>query len=175
MIYAFTGKAGAGKSTAASMIQGAVRLNFKDALLKEIKQNFPTLLAELMIENAGKYKNTAEMLAAKPPVIRALLQNYGTEVRRGDNPNYWVDAWAENYEQNAGSYDITVDDVRFLNEAETVRHYGGVIIRIERPGIEEKMGHSSETEMDQIVPDHTIRASNHQELKTALQKIGLPV
>ena len=30
----------------------------------------------------------------KPKIVRELLQEYGTEVRRGDDPDYWVKAWS---------------------------------------------------------------------------------
>jgi adenylate kinase family enzyme len=151
MIIGFTGYKQSGKSTASAYIQektGAVRVNFKDALIAEVAQNFPTLLTEI-----AKVTDSKDLFTEKPPLMRALLQEYGTEVRRCDNPNYWVDKWLA----TAGEYpNVVVDDVRFLNEAKAVKDMGGTIVRIVRNDIVSTDSHSSETEMEQILVDHTI-------------------
>ena len=85
--------------------------------------------------------------------MRALMQNYGTEVRRGDNPEYWTQKWFYKVNQLDN---VVTDDVRFLNEAKGVKFFDGVIIRIIRSDITSTKGHLSETEMNQIEPDHTV-------------------
>lgn len=51
LILAFTGKKRHGKSTACEYIQekypNAVRVNFKDAMVREITEKFPNMLREL--------------------------------------------------------------------------------------------------------------------------------
>jgi dephospho-CoA kinase len=166
MIIGLTGKKQSGKSTAAEYIEKhhlAVRVNFKDGLVKELKEKFPKLLDEIItimdrLEYDGMNPWTVERLfKEKPPLVRALMQNFGTEVRRADDSDHWVNHWIDSTMMypNEG---IVVDDVRFLNEAEAVRALGGIIVRIERPEMDSSDTHISELEMDQIVPDAIIRA-----------------
>lgn len=152
MIIGLTGKKQSGKSTAAQYIKetyGAVRLNFKDGLIAELIQNFPDLLK--YYQHQYGVLDVEDLFIAKEPPIRFLMQNYGTEVRRHDNPHYWVDQWKLRATGN-----VVVDDVRFINEANAVKEKGGIIIRIERPDMESTDTHQSEMEMDSIIPDFTI-------------------
>lgn len=160
MIIAFTGKKQSGKSTACAYIKDAVRANFKDALIAEIKDNFPRLLDEIstIMEQHywdGKRWTMDRLFSEKPPLMRALLQNYGTEVRRKDHPEYWVNKWKDAVGEST-AVDIVCDDVRFLNEAEAVRSVGGIVVRIVREDLPTNDTHSSETEMDLIKADYTI-------------------
>jgi hypothetical protein len=159
MIIGLTGKKQNGKSTAAQYIAekyGFVRVNFKDALIAEIKQNFPKLLEE--IARTTDFKNGIEqaiddLFVTKPPLMRALLQNYGTEVRRRDHDDYWVVQWLKRASKEKN---VVVDDVRFLNEAQAVRDMGGSVIRIFREDYMNVDTHVSESEMDKIHPDYVI-------------------
>jgi hypothetical protein len=161
MIVGLTGKKRSGKSTAAEYIEkmGASRLNFKDALITEVAEGFPDLIdAIITTMNKLDYNGWAwtygRLVAEKPPLFRTLLQNYGTEVRRGDHPDYWVDQWIDDADYIDGH--IVADDVRFQNEAQAVWDKGGIIIKIERSDLEQNDSHVSETEMDHIAPDYTI-------------------
>jgi hypothetical protein len=91
----------------------------------------------------------------KPAVVRALLQNYGTEVRRAEDPDYWVDAWGQ-LASVLSNEDLVVDDVRFLNEAVAVKSVGGTLIRIVREDMASEDTHASETEQDSIEVDYTV-------------------
>jgi len=158
-----------GKSTAAKYLEdkyGFTRHNFKDAMVQEIKDNFPDLLKELEY-----YYNLTidELFIQKPPLMRALMQNYGTDVRRKDNRNYWTQQWFENLAIGK----TVADDVRFLNESEAVKLGGGIIIRLTRSDIETGGTHASETEQLEIVADHTIECNpgDHEALYRALDEI----
>lgn len=155
-LIALTGKKRSGKTLAASYLDtnyDFIKANFKDSLVEEVKRNFPELLVGLE-HTYGEDLET--LLAEKPPLMRSLLQNYGTNVRRHDDPNYWVTKWVGKVEPLLPEYDVVVDDVRFLNEAKAVKSLGGKIIRIEREGLTSNDTHISELEMDQITPDRTI-------------------
>ncbi len=173
MIIGFTGKAGSGKSTACQMVQDmledTIRINFKDALIAEIRQNFPLFLVML----ADKYDESIDWLFEnKPPEFRAFMQNYGTELRRGPNPEYWTEEW-EKTVLARNQFHVVTDDVRFLNEATMVKKHKGIVVRIVRTDITDTGSHSSETEMNQIEPDYTIEVAKgeHQKLKTILSGI----
>lgn len=59
-----------------------------------------------------------------------LLQWWGTEYRRSQNPNYWVDKLRSQLLGLSGVSIVT--DVRFYNEAELIRELGGFNIRVTR-------------------------------------------
>lgn len=186
MIIGLLGFKQVGKSTAAKHLEarGFVRINMKDALVAELKKNFPNLLEEIRREyiddefdgmEDGEILSIDGLFQYKPPLMRALMQNYGTEVRRGDKDSYWTDQW-ELSAGNSENRNIVVDDVRFKNEAEAVRHQGGILIRLTRPDITDGGTHKSETEQLEIVADHTIDcvAGEHGVLYNALDDIILP-
>jgi dephospho-CoA kinase len=158
MLIALTGKKQSGKTEAASYLvgRGFARINFKDSLIEELIEKFPDLLEEIhkITFSPGMNYEPRELFKQKTPLVRRLLQNYGTNVRRRDNEFYWVNRWVNKYLFSLNE-DVVVDDCRFLNEAETIRNQKGIIIRIERDSIS-KDSHISETEMDLIQPDFVI-------------------
>ncbi len=96
--------------------------------------------------------------------VRRILQWWGTEYRRAQDPDYWTKAWGREVETLAFEKRlILVDDVRFMNELNVIRDHGGLIVKIERPGFDGANNHSSETSLDgysawdgKIVNDDTI-------------------
>lgn len=163
-IIAFVAPKGYGKTTACNIIKDhyrAIQLNFKDALIKELKENFPDLLRELSsVYNLFE----EELFAMKPVLVRTLMQNYGTEVRRNDDPNYWVMQW----KLALASLDVPIvltDDVRFQNEYDAVRAYGGTLIRINRTDLMSDSTHQSETEQVGFECDYTVTTceGNHEQ------------
>lgn len=183
MIIGLIGFKQVGKSTAAKHLEGRgfIRINMKDALVAELRKNFPGLLEEMckiydrLQPFPDRFWTVDDLFEIKPPAMRALMQHYGTEVRRGDKDSYWTDQW-EDAVQKSGTQHVVVDDVRFLNEAEAVRHQGGILIRLVRPDITSGGTHASETEQLSIVADHTIEceAGGHGKLYAALDDIILP-
>lgn len=186
MIIGLVGFKQVGKSTAAKHLEekyNAKRINMKDALVAEIKKNFPDLLDAIveaefykadLRDDGTKYDIDIDWLFEnKPPLMRTLLQNYGTEVRRGDNDSYWTDRWEESVAQQNKHQLIVTDDVRFLNEAAVVQKRGGIIIRLTRPDIATGGMHASETEQLKIVADHVIECEqgDHAALYAALDKL----
>jgi len=160
MIIAFTGLKQSGKSTASKFLQnkhGFVRVNFKDAMIKEMKETFPDFLESLAKEHK---MSIDELFDQKPGNVRKFMQNYGTELRRGDDSDYWCVRW-----QKAATtclFDVVVDDCRFLNEASWINANDGKIIRIVKEGQVADDSHASETEMSEIIPDYTIYCPDGQ-------------
>ena len=112
--------------------------------------------------------------------VRRILQWWGTEYRRTQDPDYWTKAW----ERKVAQYDlqqvhILVDDVRFINELKTVQGLGGQIVKIERPGFVVAGNHASETSLDgydnwceEILNDGTLE--QFKEKVSALAESFLP-
>jgi hypothetical protein len=76
--------------------------------------------------------------------LRKLLQWWGTNYRRRQDPKYWLKA----YLRQIGPWDnIVTDDVRFINEATFIQELGGKLIKIERePSY--PSDHASERDLD---------------------------
>lgn len=81
--------------------------------------------------------------------VRRILQWWGTEYRRAQDPDYWTKAWGRKIEQlDLKGTLVLVDDVRFMNELNVIREHDGLIVKIERPGFDGANSHSSETSLD---------------------------
>ncbi|MET8111215.1 hypothetical protein [Streptomyces prasinus] len=93
------------------------------------------------------------------PEVRALLQRAGTEAgRKVLGADVWVDAL---FREHADAPALVVTDCRFPNEARAVVERGGVMIRVERPGVgpaRDKLGrvHESEVALDGWMYDHVL-------------------
>jgi hypothetical protein len=96
---------------------------------------------------------------------RQLAQTLGTEWGRAIDAALWLRLAEERMalmrEALLMSPDdgFVISDVRFPNEADWIRQRGGVVWRIERPGIEPVRTHASESGIDEIVPERVIRNS----------------
>ncbi len=89
--------------------------------------------------------------------VRRILQWWGTEYRRAEDPDYWTKAWTNKVESfDLNTIHILIDDVRFINELDTVRAENGLIIKIERPGFNGAGNHASETSLDAYADWHRV-------------------
>ena len=162
-IIAFTGLAGAGKSTAAAHLvskHGFQRVRFAGPL----KAMMAALgLTPNQIEGSEK-ETPCALLGGKTP--RHAMQQLGTEFGRNlIDKDLWIRAWQAALPATGN---VVVDDCRFPNEAAAIQAAGGIIVRIERPGAGTSAGyqHSSET--------HALKASltldnGHSEANLRLQ------
>lgn len=159
MLIGFIGKIGTGKTTASNYLvdnYGFTKHNFKDALDAELSKFFPDVL-EALASYEGIDKDEFMQYKPTPDTLRQLKQNYGTEVRRAENENYWVSKWIKKYETMFGD-NVCADDVRFINEVEAIKRMGGIIVRLECPDIKDTGSHESETALDEYRADVTITA-----------------
>jgi hypothetical protein len=185
MIIGVSGKIGAGKDAIAAHLvkqHGFQIVRFSDALKEEVLRIMPKTCTEIwkmyalndqirhvassplvplekildLVFGEPTEEDLRHMLwVTKPPIIRRLLQEWGTELRRNEDPNYWIWKWNERVRLTTG-VSVVVPDTRFLNEAAAVHLLGGVVLRVERPGL--PIGdHPSETDSDSMIFDHVIQ------------------
>lgn len=102
--------------------------------------------------------------------IRRLLQRLGTEGGRDIlGENTWVDATLNALDPDK-NYILT--DCRFLNEAQAVQQRGGLVVRINRPGVGPANSHSSETGLDSYEFDAIVyNDDDHDALRERLLRV----
>lgn len=121
----------------------------------------------------------------QPMTVRDFLQKLGTDaLRNGLHPNVWVNAlmadykgtdlgeWKSEkvYSENLPNWIIT--DVRFPNEAQAIKDKGGIIIRVDRPGVKPINNHLSEIGLDGWKFDYRIaNVSDIFSLKQTVEQI----
>lgn len=155
IVIGLTGRAGAGKSTAALYLtecRGFIRVPFAAPLKRMLRS-----LGLTDRETDGDLKETpSDILMGVTP--RHAMQTIGTEWGRHlIHPDLWIELWRRDAERlMAGGHSVVADDCRFPNEAATVRRIGGKIIAIRNnEAIDPAIGsHASETH--EIKPDAKI-------------------
>ncbi len=133
-ILGLAGKAGAGKDHTFKFMVDAhlgiignpqivVRVAYADGVREEIED---TLGADI------------ESLWQKPypDEIRRLLQWWGTEYRRAEDPDYWSKkgiAQAVSLAASPNVHLVVITDVRFANEADVIHEAGGLVYEVRAP------------------------------------------
>jgi hypothetical protein len=88
---------------------------------------------------------------------RKFLQFIGTEWARTINSNVWIDLLISN--SNKYNDNIYCTDLRFINEFESLKNNGWILVKIIRPHLYKQrigngeMGHVSEIELDNFGDD----------------------
>lgn len=107
---------------------------------------------------------------------RWVLQTWGTEYRRAQDPDYWVNRADERLMQiySAGAPGAVNVSVRFGNEYDWIRSCGGTLIRVERKATEcAEPEHASEHELDGRPFDVTLYNDESLEnLRAAVSFVG---
>jgi len=146
LLVGLVGRAGSGKDTAFCLIRDllrdkeVVRVAFGDEVKKELSTNTGV---------------SVDTIVAKKKYFRKKLQYWGTEYRRSQDENYWINKIKKEVDFLMGVSDLVViTDIRFSNEADFVKDRGGIIIKITSPENRLlKSGHLSEIGQASITPD----------------------
>jgi hypothetical protein len=180
ILVGVSGRSGHGKDAIASHLvarHGFQRLGWADALKDEVRTRLRETVKRITIldEVTGALNGIPDELRwhashdhdaswwdmrlhyaiyeNRSPIVRSLLQEFGTDVRRVDQADYWLDAWQRLAVERFGPLDtrrLVIPDTRFPNEAQRVRDLGGRLLRVTRPGYESvaARGHESESALD---------------------------
>lgn len=175
-LIGMTGRAGSGKTTAANWVLRnhgtANAMSFAGPLKSMTRELLRMALPKGEAEKAGTYISDPILKETPIPYLggltaRRIMQTLGTEWGRvALHPDFWVGIAAAKVERQLGStfkksdkvpLKIIFDDVRFANEADMIRAYGGVVVQVVRPDSDKPAdiaSHASEA-MD-FTPDITI-------------------
>lgn len=151
-LIGISGKARAGKD---SLARHLVRLGYRqDAFANGVKLVTATLAGEPISYYFDDVEKEAHCVNLGMTRRRAM-QNVGNTMREAIGPNVWIRPLLAAWEAS-GFQPTVVSDVRYPNEAATIRRAGGIIVRIERPdgtGLEgESAAHISEA----MLPDDLV-------------------
>lgn len=172
-IFGISGKAGAGKTEFAKkalLMYGGTRISLAAAVKQEVAAVLDGLGIAFSWSNLYGTQQDREELVDIPSgrcvalrvvggtvftwgrgdglTFRKLLQVWGTDYRRAQDPQYWVNKVRQQIKDTEGL--IFVDDIRFPDEAKMILNMCGALIRVDRPGGPRinSPWHESETALD---------------------------
>ncbi|PWG61732.1 hypothetical protein [Sediminicurvatus halobius] len=183
-LIGLAGAAGAGKDTVASIltaVHGWRAFSFSDALYQEVAEAFgvsaeslkertlkeipwPRLSVDRCRDHGFRRRMLAgvadsdlcELILTQPNSPREILQRWGTDYRREQDPDYWVRqaeaTWWQHHQSDAPPVGMANTSTRFDNELAWIRAMGGHVVRVDRPGVEPESDYISE----RPVPDNAV-------------------
>lgn len=133
------------------------KLSFANNLKKAVKDIFDFTDEQIY---GNKKEDVDEFWKISP---RQVMQFIGTDLFRNqmkkilpnDNEDIWVKC-VEKQILNDKHKHFVITDVRFQNEVDMIKKYGGIIIKIIRPSIIDISTHASEQNIDNIIADYDI-------------------
>jgi hypothetical protein len=180
-IIGITGKKRHGKDSVARFLPSEY-LSF--SLAEPVKDIAREIYGLRLSDTDGSAKDKERILPDWGLSPRQILQRIGTEMGRSIHPETWTRYVKRKMDEEfslrkeaersivRGVRAAVITDVRFPNEADAVRSWGGVIWRVIRPGYEDQGDtHASETESDLIEPNLTIvNDGTLEDLRTKVQE-----
>jgi hypothetical protein len=142
MLVAFTGKAGAGKDTAAQILidkYGYRKLSFADRLkdILSILFSWDRDMLEGRTEESRQWRETVDELwsaaLGRDITPRRMMQEFGTDIFRDRfHPAIWVLCVERMLSLGGSAENYVITDCRFENEAAMITRMGGHIVEIYR-------------------------------------------
>ncbi len=153
-VICISGKAGHGKDTTAKFLKEALEADGYRVLVT----HYADLLKHIC-------KSFFGWDGKKDEYGRDLLQHIGTDVIRGNDPNYWVNFVIGILKMFPNKWDyVLIPDCRFLNEVYEVMRAGFEVIHVRvgrdrfmSPLSEKQQAHPSEMALDDAFVDYYIR------------------
>lgn len=165
-IVGIMGMKRSGKDTFASRLVsdwGFTRLAFADALKDVALEVDP--IVEATSYSAMRLSELVDVIGwerAKDEYreVRRILQHLGVAFRNRVNSRSWVDVVMREADWIPGP--VCVTDVRFHNEVAVIQRHRGTIVRVIREGQVNTDAHVSETALNDVPAQLTVRAATGQ-------------
>ena len=169
MIIGLSGYAQSGKDTVAKVLvehYGFTRVAFADKIRQLANEVNPLVgdsmhLNELLDEYGWD-------VAKQNSYVRQFLQQLGVGARKLFGEEFWIDRALASIFQHENT---VVTDVRFVNEADMIKHQDGQLWRVKRPGINAVNSHISEHDLDSYKVDQILHnGGTVEELELLVQQ-----
>lgn len=160
-LIGFTGNAGVGKTSAQLYME--IKYDYKSYNMADPLKKIGEIVGFEQDELYGTQKQKLKKNKHWNVSARKFLQIFGTEICKTqlekalpEMKNIWIRCFEKYYKKN--KCDIAVGDIRFADEAETIKKLGGFVVKISREvdTSPEFMKHSSESKQHNIIPDYHI-------------------
>jgi hypothetical protein len=163
MIIAFLGIKRSGKDTAGDLLVNEYGFK-RSSFAKPLKDGIANIFDFSEEQINGELKEVIDDRWGVSP--REVLQIFGTDIMQYTLPQllpalndvgrkFWVKRFMLWYNKEGYDKNIVITDVRFQHEVDTIIELGGIIIKIERPTLDnEGDTHVSEMELQKITDYH---------------------
>lgn len=177
-VLGLAGRIGSGKSTLADALveRGWTKMSYADGVRELALKLDPIVVPEC----EGVCEETLRLsyvtsggdwtFAKTIPEVRRILQVVGTEIGRSIDPDIWVNKLAQRMYKLPAGTKVVIDDVRFPNEADRIRHlWGGKVVLLE--GGKSESAHPSESYFDRLDVSATLPWAPLEERLWSLWKV----
>jgi hypothetical protein len=97
-----------------------------------------------------------KILQSVGDLFRKKLSEFLPELNMGNSETIWCRCFEIWLSQFSTPQCIVIPDVRFHDEANLIKSLGGILLRVNRPGLEDTDDHESEQQQKGIEVEHTI-------------------
>jgi len=145
-IIGVSGKKGSGKDTFFEIVNESAAYIYDNKKFADKLKEICILISGMDKEFFYDRNKYSEYMKIWNMDCREMMQKIGTDVFRNNfDTDIWVKALESNINDNSN---WIVTDVRFPNEVDMIKRHGGLIIRVNRPEIEDNDAHLSEIALD---------------------------
>lgn len=157
MIIGISGKLGSGKDTFAAMLIEELNYNVEIKKFADKLKQTVSILSGRPIEDMYSVEGKNIFIEEFDMTVGTMQQKIGTNALRDNfDINVWVKSLFTSYSEDKN---WIITDARFENEADYIKHLGGILIRIDgdpakvRENSTRDLTHVSETSLDNYAFD----------------------
>jgi hypothetical protein len=168
MIIGLVGRARSGKDTVALFI-AQMKSSFQiRRIAQPVKDSLRCLYGWDNRHIEGPYKEVIDPYVQKSP--RQAMIETAERVKLESGQDFFIKMLLDTWDGK----NLVIPDVRFQNEIDAIRRYGGVLVKINRDGCS---GFSSEDHIDALVTDYTVHNTSlpslHSQVADVLESMYL--
>jgi hypothetical protein len=164
MIIGLVGRARSGKDTIALMMTSF----HISRIAQPVKDSLKSLYGWDNRHIEGPFKEVVDPYVSKSP--RQAMIETAERVKRESGNDFFIKMLLDSWDGK----NIVIPDVRFQNEIDAIRRYGGVLVKVVREGCSAFV---SEDHIDDLVTDYTVHNTSllnlHSQVADVLESVYL--